>query len=108
MIKNELIEAIRNEIGGLSNRDVWEYVSFILDEISRALERGETVKLTNFGVFETHRKRARVGRNPRTREEATIAARSVVRFRISERLFQILNAEGSKEGDDASGEKKKT
>ena len=111
MIKNDLIEAIRDEIGGLSNRDVWEYVSFILEEISQALEKEEAVKITNFGVFETHRKKERIGRNPRTREEATIAARRVVRFRMSEKLFQLLNPDEPDDGrfaaDDDSADKPK-
>lgn len=91
MIKNELVEAIRNQLGGVSCRDVWAYVSFIFDEIAMALERGESVKITNFGVFETRDKKARVGRNPKTLEEAEICARRVVRFRLSDAMYDWLN-----------------
>ena len=93
MIKSDLIDAIREELGGVSSREVWEYVTFILEDIGDALEHGETVKLTNFGVFDVHQKRERMGRNPKTLEEAAICARRVVRFRNSEKLHDILNPE---------------
>jgi integration host factor subunit beta len=38
----------------------------IFDEISRALSRGERVKLRGFGAFAVKRRDACVGRNPRT------------------------------------------
>lgn len=95
MIKDELIEAIRSEIGGISEREVGRYVAFILEQIEEALERGESVKLTNFGVFETHDKQERVGRNPQTLEEVIIPSRKVVRFRKSGNLSDILNADES-------------
>ena len=93
MIKNDLIDAVRREIGGVSSREVWTYITFILDEIAASLERGESVKITNFGVFEIRNKKERIGRNPKTLEEAVISARKVVRFRMSKNVFDILNAD---------------
>jgi integration host factor subunit alpha len=97
MIKNELVEAIRTQIGGISSREVWAYITFIFDEIATALERGETVKITNFGVFETRDKKARIGRNPKTLEEAEISARKVVRFRLSDAMYEWLNPDNDSE-----------
>ncbi len=91
MIKNDLIDNIREEIGGLSTRDVWTYVTYIVDEMARALENGESVKIVNFGVFETYNKKERIGRNPKTLEDAMISARCVVRFRMSDSLFEVFN-----------------
>lgn len=93
MIKNELIRAIQEEVGGISERETWQYVTFVMEAMTDALSRGETVKITNFGVFEPHEKKARKGRNPKTLEEAEISARTVVRFRNSEVVFQALNPE---------------
>ena len=91
MIKNELINNIREQIGGLSTKELWAYITFIIEEITDAMERDESVKITNFGVFETRKKRERIGRNPKTLEEATISARRVIRFRASENVTDLIN-----------------
>ena len=101
MIKNDLIELIRHQVGGFSSREIADFVSFMLNEITDTLAAGEPVKITNFGVFETRAKNARIGRNPKTMVEAEIAARRVVRFRISDNLFDALNTK-SEDHDDLS------
>ncbi|MBR4986952.1 MAG: HU family DNA-binding protein [Proteobacteria bacterium] len=91
MIKNDLVDAVRDEIGGFSTKEIWTYVTFVFDEISSALERGESVKLTKFGTFELHERKARIGRNPKTLEEAVITARKAVKFRSSNAVDNTLN-----------------
>ena len=59
-----------------------------LDLVAEAMERGEIVKLSGFGVFQVREKRERMGRNPKTGEPATIAPRRVIGFRAS----QVLKA----------------
>ena len=54
----------------------------------RALQQGDSVILLRFGTFHVRAKRARVGRNPKTGEEAMIAARRVVRFK-SGNVFKV-------------------
>ncbi|MBU2851361.1 hypothetical protein HF929_09870 [Acidithiobacillus ferrivorans] len=44
---------------------------------------GEDVRLSGFGNFTLHEKRARPGRNPKNGEQFEIAARRVVTFRAS-------------------------
>ena len=41
------------------------------------------IKISSFGTFEVINKKARIGRNPKTREEAQITSRKVVKFRPS-------------------------
>ena len=48
--------------------------------------------LTGFGNFVVRRKKARVGRNPKTGEEAPITARRVVSFKPSPLLRQRVEA----------------
>ena len=52
--------------------------------VAEALETGETVKLSGFGVFQVRDKRARMGRNPKTGEPAEIEPRRVIGFRASQ------------------------
>ncbi len=71
---------------GLSVLDTDNFVKDIFDIISQSLANGEDVKISDFGSFELRHKKARVGRNPKTKEEVTISERTVVSFRPSEKL----------------------
>ena len=64
----------------------------VLKEITDCLERGETVKLSSFGLFVVRQKGQRLGRNPRTGEEVPISPRRVVVFKPSAVLKQRINA----------------
>ena len=61
-------------------------VESILDHISSALERGESVKISGFGTFLLRDKAERIGRNPKTGVEVPITPRRVLTFRASQML----------------------
>lgn len=83
LTRADLCEAVHEEVG-LTRQDCSELVERTLALISEALERGETVKLSGFGVFQVRDKRERLGRNPKTGEPATIDPRRVIGFRASQ------------------------
>jgi nucleoid DNA-binding protein len=105
MRKAEIVRRIA-EATDLTQVQAEEAVDAIFDEIKSALQQGDSVILRRFGTFHVRAKRARVGRNPKTGEEATIAARRVVRFK-SGNVFKVavngataepvLNASGTDE-----------
>ena len=78
-----LAEAVHEEVG-LTRQDCAELVERTLELTAQALERGEQVKLSGFGVFQVREKRARMGRNPKTGEPAAIEPRRVIGFRASQ------------------------
>lgn len=78
----QLGEAVYQEVG-LSRNESGELVEAVLQEISDALVRGETVKISSFGSFTVRQKGQRVGRNPKTGEEVPILPRKVLVFRAS-------------------------
>ena len=80
---------------GLSRTQSATLVELVLEEITACLERGETVKLSSFGSFVVRKKGQRMGRNPRTGEEAQISPRRVVVFKPSAVLKQRINAPGA-------------
>jgi integration host factor subunit alpha len=80
-----LSDAVYQEVG-LSRKESEELVDSVLNEISDALVRGEKVKLSSFGSFMVRQKGERVGRNPKTGEEAPILPRRVLIFRASHAL----------------------
>ncbi|MBB4637321.1 HU family DNA-binding protein [Longimicrobium terrae] len=60
--------------------------------ISEALRNGDKVQITGFGSFETKKREARKGRNPRTGKEIDIAASTSAAFKIGKRLKDMLGA----------------
>jgi len=56
-----------------------------------ALKRGEKVQVTGFGTFETRKRTARTGRNPRTGEEIKIGPSTTASFKVGKRLKDSLS-----------------
>jgi integration host factor subunit alpha len=79
----DLTEALHEEVG-LTRHDCAALVERALDLVTEAMARGETVKLSGFGVFQVRAKRQRMGRNPKTGAPATIDPRRVIGFRASQ------------------------
>ncbi|MCY3984069.1 MAG: integration host factor subunit alpha [Roseovarius sp.] len=85
LTRMDLSEALHEEIG-LSKNDSSKLVDSIMSHISNALVAGDSVKISNFGSFLVREKRERMGRNPKTGEEAVIDERRVISFRASHHL----------------------
>lgn len=80
--RSDFVARLRQNFG-LTTADAYKLVDVIFDEISEALINGEEVKFAGFGSFKILQKSERMGRNPKTGEEAVISARRVVSFRPS-------------------------
>lgn len=85
-----LSEAIYQEVG-LSRNESADLLEAVLEEITKALVEGETVKLSSFGSFSIRQKGQRIGRNPKTGEEVPILPRRVLVFRPSQVLKARIN-----------------
>ena len=85
-----LAEAVYQEVG-LSRNESAELVDSVLNEISDALARGESVKISSFGSFLVRMKGERIGRNPKTGEEVPSLPRRVLVFRASHVLREFIN-----------------
>jgi integration host factor subunit alpha len=90
LTRADLTEAVFNSVG-LSRNESAQMVEDILEELSAALSRGESVKLSSFGTFQVRQKAQRVGRNPKTGDEVPIAPRRVLVFRPSHVLKSQIN-----------------
>lgn len=80
MNKAELIDELTKKLDA-DRKTATEAVELIVDTIVRAVNRGESVTITGFGVFEKRRRAPRVARNPRTGETVKVRATSVPAFR---------------------------
>jgi integration host factor subunit alpha len=81
----QLSEAIYQEVG-LSRNESADLLEMVLAEITQALLRSETVKISSFGSFSVRQKGQRIGRNPKTGDEVPILPRKVLVFRPSQLL----------------------
>lgn len=89
MNKAELVAAVA-EKAGLSKKDSEKAVKAAFDAISQTLVEGGKVQLVGFGSFETKERNARVGRNPRTKEEIEIPASRVPVFKAGKALKDVI------------------
>jgi len=80
------------EEASLRKRDAARLVDTLVEAICERLAAGEPVGISGFGTFSVRDKSERTGRNPRTGEEAPIAARRVVTFRASAKLRERIAA----------------
>jgi DNA-binding protein HU-beta len=85
MNKAELVAAVA-EKAGLSKKDSEKAINAAFDSITAALVGGEKVQLVGFGAFEVKERNARVGRNPKTKEEIEIPASRVAVFKAGKAL----------------------
>ena len=91
LTRAQLTEAVYEEVG-LSRNESAELVESVLEEMSKALIRGEPVKISSFGSFTIRSKSERVGRNPKTLEEVPISPRRVIIFKPSHVLKSRINS----------------
>lgn len=85
MNKADLVTAVA-EKAGLSKKDSEKAINAAFDAITESLVTGEKVQLVGFGSFEVKERNARVGRNPKTKEEIQIPASRVASFKVGKAL----------------------
>lgn len=87
MNKTELVNAI-SEKSGLTKVDAKNALDATIAALSETLAKGDKVALVGFGTFSVVEKGERTGINPRTKENITIAARKVVKFKQGAELTE--------------------
>jgi DNA-binding protein HU-beta len=89
MTKRELIEVVAKK-ANLTNKASRDAVQAVIGSIRDALKRGEKVVITGFGTFSVRQRIQRVGRNPKTGEKITIAARKAPGFTPGKTLKKVV------------------
>ncbi len=92
MIRSELVKDIADQFPGLTLADVENVTEIILDGIAAQLASGGRVELRGFGTFTVRAREAREGRNPRTGETVSVAAKQVPHFKAGKELRDRLNS----------------
>ena len=90
MNKVELFEAVAKQTG-LSKKDSEAAVKAVFASMAKALIKGDKVQLVGFGTFDTAKRPARKGRNPKTGEEMKIKACKALKFKAGKALKDAVN-----------------
>ena len=90
MNKTELI-AVVAEKTGLTKKDAERVVSATFETVVATLKKGEKVQISGFGNFEVKAREARIGRNPRTKEEIKIPATRLPAYKASKTLKDLIS-----------------
>jgi DNA-binding protein HU-beta len=78
--KQEFVDAVAQK-SGLSRREAGQAVDAVLETITDALKRRDSVSFTGFGKFATSDRKARMGVNPRNPgQKVHIPAATVPKF----------------------------
>lgn len=90
MNKSDLVDAVARATGE-TKTSVSDTVDAILDQITKALRRGDRVQLTGFGTFEVRDRKARQARNPQTGETIHVPAQKAPAFKAGKTLKDSVN-----------------
>jgi nucleoid DNA-binding protein len=90
MNKTELVDAVA-KTSGLTKVDSKKAVDALLEELTKALKKGDSIQLIGFGTFKVSARKARDGRNPRTGEVIKIPASKVPTFSAGSALKDAVN-----------------
>ncbi len=90
----DIADSIYRELG-FSHAESFKLIEQILQQITDTLAAGDEVKISKFATLAPHKKKERIGRNPRTGEQHAITPRTVVSFKASNTLKDALKKKGN-------------
>jgi DNA-binding protein HU-beta len=88
--KSDVITAIAEQ-AGISKKEAAAAFDAFVNYISDSCQRGERCSIPGLGSFAVSSRKAREGRNPRTKEKIAIPASKNVRFKAGKDLRDLLN-----------------
>ena len=91
IVKSKLLKQLSSNYPNFLKKDLKKLTHIILNEIKRALKRGDRVELRGFGVFFTKVQKARISRNPKTGQKVNTPEKKTIHFKMSKDLFKKLN-----------------
>ena len=90
MNKSEFIDSV-SDLAGLSKAESARAVDAVIETVTQALKKGDTISLVGFGTFTVRARAARDGRNPQTGETIKIKAAKNPAFKAGKALKDAVN-----------------
>jgi len=76
---------------GFSKHISENLINDFLSTIILNIKKEKKLKISKFGTFSLRKKKSRIGRNPKTKEEKVISSREVVLFKPSKEFKEFIN-----------------
>ena len=95
MTKRDLIDEVNKRFPHLSHRDAEVIINAIFDSMVDAMRRGERIEIRGLGSFVVKHRRAREGRNPKSGEVVSVAAKKVPFFKVGKDLRLRVDGKAS-------------
>ncbi len=93
IVKSKLLKQLSKDYPNFLQKDISKFIDIVLNEIKRALRRGDSVELRRFGRFSSKTQKSSIRRNPKTGEKVAVAEKKVVSWKMSKEMFKIINDE---------------
>ena len=93
IVKSNLLKQLAKNYPNFLKKDLEKFTNIILNEIKRALKRGDRVELRGFGVFSTNLQKARISRNPKTGEKVNTPEKKTIHFKMAKDCFNKIHNE---------------
>ena len=90
MKKDELITFV-SESADISKKSAGNVIGAVIEGITSALEKGDSISLIGFGSFKVVERAAREGRNPSTGKKMQIPASKGIKFTPGVNLKERVN-----------------
>jgi len=90
MNKEELVLEV-SKLTKATQKDTAAVINAWMETVQGVVSKGGKVTLVGFGTFESRKRAARTGRNPRTGKEIKIAAKTVPAFSAGKQFKESVN-----------------
>ncbi len=90
MNKSELIEALAQDIG-IPHREAAAITNTVIDTMTEALARGESIEIRGFGSFVIKQYGSYEGRNPKTGRKIKVSPKKLPFFKVGKDLREQVN-----------------
>ena len=93
VVKSKLLKQLKKSYPNFSLNDLSKLVDIILNEIKRALRRGDRVELRGWGTLSVKTQKSSIRRNPKTGQKVAVPEKKVISWKMSKDMFKKINNE---------------
>ena len=91
IVKSKLLKQLKQSYPNFSLKDLTKLSDIVLNEIKKALRRGENVELRNWGTMKVKIQKSSIRRNPKTAEKVAVPEKKVISWKMSKEMFKKIN-----------------
>ena len=93
VVKSKIIDNLSDNFPNFFKKDLTKFVDIIFLKIEDSLKKTERVELRDIFTLETKIQKARISRNPKTKETIQVPEKKTIQFKMSKKWFKKLNNE---------------